>query len=187
MKTIYLAGPISGRPEKEYTLHFYKAADEIRRRIQMEELENDVTLFNPVPYCKIQVDPGAPWHACMRHCLSRLALCDGIGLLQGWRGSIGARFELHIAVRLNIPVVYVEPPVRREDIMTQFPIDLTRYYQLRYLQGIQDGFSEDFAEDRALTETVHRYLDPHGFEYLNEPGADGPRSETSKEENHGTV
>jgi hypothetical protein len=182
MKTIYLAGPVSGRSEKEYTLHFYKAADEIRRRLQMEDLGQEVQVFNPVPSCKVKLEPGAPWHACMRHCVSQLALCDGIGLLQGWRGSIGARFELDIAVRLKIPVVYVEPPVRCEDIATLFPCDLARYYQLRYLQGVQDGFDETFAEDRALAETVHRYLDPYGFEYL-----DGPRSETSEEEQNGTV
>jgi hypothetical protein len=179
MKTVYLSGPVSGRPEKEYFAHFRGVADEISRRAAAEGLE--VNTFNPVPYCKVRVEPGAPWHEYLRRCVSRLALCDGIALLQGWEASRGARLELDLADKLKIPVVYIEPPVEAGGF-SRFPAELNRYLQARYEQGIGGGFNEEFAEECALYETANRYLGPYGFEYL-----DGPGPEISKEGNNGTV
>jgi hypothetical protein len=189
MKLIYLAGPVSGRSEKECTLHFYKAADEIHRRIQLEGLDREVDTFNPIPYCKVQVGPDAPWHQYMRHCVSNLAICDGIGLLQGWEDSEGARLELELAGRLKIPVVYIEAPVGTLSDLIRISahsrpayVELAQYLNDRLEKWYKDSYNAEDAEERALVETINRYLDPYGFEYL-----DGPRSETSKEEQNGTV
>jgi hypothetical protein len=179
MKTIYLSGPVSGRSEREYSLHFYKVADEIYRRAGIEGLA--IETFNPVPHCRVYVEPGAPWHECMRICVSQLARCDGIALLQGWESSRGARLELELADTLKIPVVYIEPPFGAEDL-ARLPGELDRYHLVRCARCLEDGFSEEFAEDRALAETANRYLDPHGFEYL-----DGPEPVIAKEGNDGEV
>jgi hypothetical protein len=127
------------------------------------------------------VRPDAPWHKYMRRCIPRLARCDGIALLRGWEASRGALLELDLADRLNIPVVYIEPPLDI-DGLSRFPDELNRYFQNRYIQCIQGGYSEEFAEECALYETANRYLDPYGFEYL-----DGPRPEITKEGSNGTV
>jgi hypothetical protein len=179
MKTIYLSGPISGRDEKEYTLHFYKVADEIFRRIGLEGLGIDT--FNPVPCGKECVGSGAAWHEYMRYSISRLARCDGIALLRGWEASRGARLELDLADKLKIPVVYLEPPVNVEGF-SRFPAELNRYFQARCEQCIARGYNEEFSEECALYETANRYLDPHGFEYL-----DGPEPVIVKEGNNGTL
>jgi hypothetical protein len=179
MKTIYLSGPISRRSEKEYPLHFYKAADDIYRRAALENLE--INIFNPVHYCKETVRDGAPWHEYMRRCVSLLAGCDGIALLQGWENSRGARLELNLADALKIPVVYIEPPFDI-DGPDRFPGEVVRYFEARYARCIQKGYNEHFSEDLALHETANRYLDPHGFEYL-----DGPEPEITKEEYDGAI
>jgi hypothetical protein len=180
MKTIYLSGPISGRDEKEYTLHFYKAADEIFRRAGIEGLE--IKTFNPVPCCKVCVGADASWHEYMRYCVARLAASDGIALLQGWEKSRGARLELELADALKIPVVYIEPPLDIEDDLSRFPAELRRYHIARHARCLENGFNDAFAEDCALAETVNRYLDPHGFEYI-----DGPAPVTVKEGNNGEI
>jgi hypothetical protein len=180
MKTVYLSGPVSGRPEKEYSEHFYRAGGEIRRRAAADR-PGMIAAFNPVPYRKAKTEPGAPWHECMRYCVSRLAQCDGIALLQGWENSRGARLELDLADKLKIPVVYIEPPVNVEGF-SRFPAELNRYFQARYEQRIGQGYKEEFSEECALYETANRYLDPHGFEYL-----DGQEPEIVKEGNNGTL
>jgi hypothetical protein len=111
----------------------------------------------------------------MRLCVAQLVSCDGIALLQGWENSRGARLELELADTLRIPVVYVEPPFCAEDL-ARLPDELDRYNLTRYALCLKDGFSEEFSEDRALAETANRYLDPHGFEYL-----DGPEPVITKE------
>jgi hypothetical protein len=169
MKTIYLAGPISGRPSEEYVLHFDDVAGELRRRIAADSL--DIAVFNPVGYCDGVVDDGSPWHVYMRACIAQLATCDGIGLLQGWDKSRGALLELNTAIQLNIPVVYIEPPLSAFDLYTFFGNDPVREPYRYYCQRLREleTINPDTAEDRAIVETVNRYLDPHGFEYIEEP------------------
>ncbi|MDR0878960.1 MAG: DUF4406 domain-containing protein [Treponema sp.] len=162
MKTIYLAGPVSGRPREEYMLHFDDAAGEIRRRIAANKL--DITVFNPAGYCEGVVEDGSPWHVYMRACIEKLARCDGIGLLQGWERSRGALLEHELACTLKIPVVYVEAPVDFLTLSHPFEEELINYFAARFSRLQAGGVSEDTALDRAAFETCHRYLDPHGFE-----------------------
>jgi hypothetical protein len=176
MKQIYLSGPVTGRPEEECARHFSGIAGEIRWRAGTAAVEATVP-FDPVSYCRAKVSPGAPWHEYMRRCIPRLAGSDGIALLQGWEKSRGARLELDLADKLKIPLVYIEPPVDI-DGLSRFPAELNQYFQARYVRCLQRGYTEEFSEECALYETANRYLDPHGFEYLDEP---------SKEENHGQI
>jgi hypothetical protein len=179
-KRIYLCGPASGRPGEECAYQFDAAAAEIRRRAEKEGL--GTSAFDPVRYCKARIERGAPWHIFMRACLPRLIECGGIGLLQGWEKSRGARLEHFVAGELKIPVVYLEPPVDAFALSLLHSGgrsgELARYFQSRYAQCVRKGYSEEFSEECAAYETANRYLDPHGFEYLDEP---------SKEENYGQV
>ena len=176
MKQIYLSGPVTGRPEEEYVRHFSGIADEIRRRAGAAAVEA-VVPFDPVSYCRAKAGPTAPWHEYMRRCIPRLAGSDGIALLRGWEKSCGALLELDLADKLKIPLVYIEPPVDIDGLFC-FPAELNRYFQARYARCIGMGYSEEFSGECAVYETANRYLDPHGFEYLDEP---------SKEENYGQV
>jgi hypothetical protein len=168
MKYIYLAGPVSGRPYGEYVQHFDHVADEIRRRT----MDLDITPFNPVRYCSTRVEKGAPWHDFMRVCISHLIECDGVGLLQGWERSRGARLELELAGKLKIPVVYIEPPVDSLHIFTiqgqnnSNSSDILSYHEKCVERFEREGSDNDLANSRAIIETANRYLDPHGFEYI---------------------
>jgi hypothetical protein len=179
MSFIYLAGPVSGRPEQEYIPHFDRVADEIRRNAG----GLNIVPFNPARWCR---DSGpaakdAPWHLFMRACLPRLADSDGIGLLQGWEKSRGARLEYFISQELKIPVVYLEPPIDDFGLAllhsSGLADELFRYFRRRVIDNSREQ-DLDTAIDRAVAETANRYLDPYGFEYLDE---------SSKEEPHGQV
>jgi hypothetical protein len=169
MKYIYLSGPISGRSREEYAAHFTKVGWEIESRALDEDL--GVRAFNPVSYCDIKVEDGSPWHIYMRTCIGKLVECDGIGLLQGWEKSRGAITELNLAIDLHIPIVYIEPPLTALGLYMFFghePGHEIYDYYLRRLYDLET-INPDTAEDRALVETANRYLDPHGFEYIEKP------------------
>jgi hypothetical protein len=180
MKQIYLAGPVSGRPIGEYTNHFDRTAETISERAPKDCPY--IGVFNPVRYCAGLREKDAPWHLFMRACLPRLAECDDIGLLQGWEKSRGARLEYFVAGELKIPVVYLEPPVDAFALSLMRSNghfdELTRYFQTRYSRCIQRGYNGEFSEECAVYETANRYLDPYGFEYLDDP---------FREENYGQI
>lgn len=93
MKRIYLSGPMTGIPERNFPA-FNAEADRLRA------LGYDVV--NPVD---INPDPATPWHECLRHDLAALLTCDALALLPGWQGSTGAHLEMHVAHRIAMPIV----------------------------------------------------------------------------------
>jgi hypothetical protein len=148
VKNIYLCGPVSGRPLKEARKHFEAVEEEIRRKSACRGAETGTV--NPVRLCP----PGLDWYGAMRFCIGELVRCDGIALLRGWQFSKGAAVELKLARDLRIPVVYAEPPPDypgTEELFAAAPE--TR----RYCRARPDGAKE------ALS---NRYLDPYGFEYI---------------------
>jgi hypothetical protein len=50
MKYIYLAGPVSGRPEKECLKHFDDVVLKITNKVRHETL--DIETVNPVRFCE---------------------------------------------------------------------------------------------------------------------------------------
>jgi len=161
MKHIYLCGPVSGRDGQEAAGHFYKVEKSIRRS---NDLSSMICTSNPMRFCPPDLD----WQQAMKICVGEMVRCGGIALLQGWQRSRGAAIELKLAQDLHIPVVYVEPPldfISLSELFTAAPETL-RYYNARLSQFQREGVEELLAEDRAIAELANRYLDPHGFEYI---------------------
>jgi hypothetical protein len=163
MKQIYLCGPISKRPLKEVAPHFFTVEQEIRRKMSLNGILADVS--NPVRFCQ----PDLEWYEAIKACIGNLVRCDGIALLQGWQQSRGAALEMKLAQEMRIPVVYVEPPLEGEGLAELFIAapEAMRYYSSRAEQFRREGAPEAIANERALVELANRYLDPHGFEYIN--------------------
>jgi len=171
MKTIYVCGPVSGRPEQEYKDHFEK----VQVALVQTAAAEGIALGTISPTSLATKD--TPWEAALKICIRHLVDCDGIAVLQGWEHSKGCLFELEIAGRLRIPVVYIEPPVDECGVaeFTNHPLysDIIRYYKKRYFQVEEEITTPDQLVgmrnpgDIALVETVNRYLDPHGFEYID--------------------
>jgi hypothetical protein len=55
---------------------------------------------------EINVDPSSGWVTCMRKDIAELVTCDALALLPGWGKSRGATLEHHIAVALEMPVLF---------------------------------------------------------------------------------
>lgn len=92
MNRIYLSGPMSGLPDRNFPIFNSVAA---RLRSLGFEVVNP-TDFNP---------DGELWRSCLRRSISDLMTCDTIALLEGWSGSDGSFLELSIANRLGITAV----------------------------------------------------------------------------------
>jgi len=162
MKSIYIAGPITGRPWVFASDHFHN--NERRIRSAARESKIEIAIHNPVDICL----PSYGWQTAMRHCIRELTCCHGIAMLQGWQKSKGAAIELKLAQDLHIPAVYIEPPVSFMDISELFIAapETLRYYNARLSQFQREGVEESLAESRATAELANRYLDPYGFEYI---------------------
>jgi hypothetical protein len=160
---VYLCGPVSGRPRAEAIAHFKNVELEIRRRAKDTNLL--ICIGNPMRICR----GGLDWHVAMRVCGGELARCDGIALLQGWKQSKGAMLEFRLARELHIPVVYIEVSDDFDYLQQIFDAvpEALLYYNARLWQSLAEWVEQPLAEERAEAELLHRYLDPHGFEYIN--------------------
>jgi hypothetical protein len=164
MKTIYLSGPISGRPYEEYAAHFSRVENNIREKSRIAG--TGILTVNPVRLCTIN-GKDAPWIMNMKTCLRELFWCSGIALLAGWEDSRGANIETRLACELHIPIVHIEPPLTAPDLIS-ISGSLSGCDLIRYLARRENAYTrEDTINPRAVYETVHRYLDPHGFEYID--------------------
>ena len=99
MKTIYLAGPMSGLPDLNFAAFHARAAE-------LRAMGNEV--INPA---EITPDKELSWKQCMRTDIAALVFCDGIELLPGWEKSNGANLEFHIAQRLGLEISFAPQPV----------------------------------------------------------------------------
>ena len=94
---VYIAGRISGLPEKEYKANFLRGVDRARK-LGVESRH----IINPSKYT---IDFGE-WNEYMKLCLSKLLECDTIFMLEDYKESKGAKFELLTAETLGLNVVY---------------------------------------------------------------------------------
>lgn len=99
MKRIYIAGPMTGKPDLNFPLFHREAA-----RLRAEGWQ----VVNPA---EINPDPGAGWLPCMRADIKQLVDCEAILMLPGWEWSRGASLEHHIAQRLEMRVIYIQAEV----------------------------------------------------------------------------
>ena len=93
---IYIAGPMTGLPDNNYSA-FHDAAARLRKRAW--HVENPAE--NPTPH----VDATCSWTAYMRMGVSQLMTCHAIYLLPGWQQSKGASLEYMVAQQLGL-VIY---------------------------------------------------------------------------------
>ena len=94
MKRIYISGPMTGLPEKNFPA-FNAEANRLRA------LGFDVV--NPVDVTPNEAE--LTWHECMRSDLAALLTCDTLALLDGWQQSSGAHLEMHVAHRVGMEIV----------------------------------------------------------------------------------
>ena len=93
----YLAGPMSGIPEYNYPA-FAMAASTWRNA--GHEVLNPAENFNG--------DTSREYREYMRADLDMLLKAEAVALLPGWDQSKGARFELHVAQLLGLPIYSAE-------------------------------------------------------------------------------
>lgn len=91
---IYIAGPMTGISEFNHPAFHAKAA---------ELLDSGVEVFNPAVN---GLPATADWAEHMRVDIRALTQCTHIYMLEGWKGSRGARLEHHIAHELGMVILY---------------------------------------------------------------------------------
>lgn len=96
---IYISGPITG-------LDMETVKENFRRADQMLNALGFDTVNPVVAQPEVQ---GKPWLEYMRDDIKLLVDCDGIFMLDGWRGSKGAPVERDLAKGLGLKVLYDTP------------------------------------------------------------------------------
>jgi hypothetical protein len=95
-KTIYIAGPITGKPNYNQVAFLYA-----KTKLQAKGYE----VISPLEI----VEPGQlPWESYMKKDIPILIDCDEVYMLKGWNKSKGAALEHSLALNLNIPITYEE-------------------------------------------------------------------------------
>jgi len=118
---LYLSGPMSGRQNLNIE-QFDRVAAALR------SWGHEVV--SPAEFVQnLEADPSAPATAgeratYLRKDIFELSRCDGIYLMQGWRRSIGANLELHIAQIMGLTVTTHDSwPLLDEPVPDRFMID----------------------------------------------------------------
>ena len=88
---LYISGPITG--VSNYQENFIKAEAVLKRA--------GYEVINP---CVVVLAENATWEAYMKADIPLMLTCDGVAVLPGWEDSTGARLEVDIAQRLNMPI-----------------------------------------------------------------------------------
>ncbi len=88
---VYLAGPMTGLPGKNYPA-FHAAAARLRAR--------GFTVISPAEINS----PDATWEDSMRICIPALLTCDIVALIRGWEDSKGTRLEVINAAAFKMPL-----------------------------------------------------------------------------------
>lgn len=94
MTRIYLAGPMSNKPDLNYPLFH---AEAFRLRALGYEVANPAE--NPEPPC-------GTWQGYMRMAIAQLVTCDMIALLPDWQDSRGTMVELGLSHKLGLRIVH---------------------------------------------------------------------------------
>lgn len=96
MSAVYIAGPMTGRPDFNYPA-FDEAEVALRAAGHSPINPTSTEARNPTP------GTAQPWQWYMRHAIKLVADADGIALLPEWESSRGARLEFQIAEALGLP------------------------------------------------------------------------------------
>src|ERR1041385_5525529 len=99
---LYLAGGMTGYPEKNFPM-FHKVAAQLRRKRHTvwSPAEADISIgFDPV----MNFDNKQMGYF-MKYELPIVCSSDAVAVLPGWEKSLGANLEVHVARICNIPVV----------------------------------------------------------------------------------
>lgn len=87
---LYLSGPVSNMPDLNRA-----AFAEAQAALEAAGYE----VINP-----LNLSGATDWHDCMRDDIKALMDCGGVAVLDGWERSRGAKIEVSLATRLDMPV-----------------------------------------------------------------------------------
>ena len=99
MKTVYIAGKVTGLPIHEVTMKFgyYKK--------QIEALGYNV--INPLEIVSNEGNGWhTPWDVAMRICLKHMMTADIVLMMTCWQNSTGATVEHQLATVVCLPIMY---------------------------------------------------------------------------------
>jgi len=108
MKTIYIAGPMSGIAQLNFPAFNAEAA---RLRALGHAVINPAEINGDDPEAVAAMSAvglAQHWRNCMRADITALMTCDAISMLPGWEHSKGATIEHYNARSLGFDVIFAE-------------------------------------------------------------------------------
>lgn len=97
---LYVCGPMTGFENFNYDAFNLAAA---HLRLSGYEVENPADAEGENTTGEPQL-----WHWYMRRAITKLMLCDGIALLDGWEASKGAQIEVNLAYNLGMELRHID-------------------------------------------------------------------------------
>jgi uncharacterized protein DUF4406 len=106
IKTVYLAGPMSGKPSANFPT-FFRAAVNLRERgYEVVSPAEEDEKAGIIPEIAEHVQPcGRLWVTRLKYDLNIISRVDAVVVLPGWTGSCGAQLEVAVAKILEKPVL----------------------------------------------------------------------------------
>lgn len=91
----YIAGKIGNLSPDDYKPKFERAAQVLLS-----------TGYVPVIPYQLDHKPDSEWEDYMKTDIAAMLGCDAVYALNNWRSSKGARIEIGLAIKLNIPIIF---------------------------------------------------------------------------------
>lgn len=115
-KTVYVSGPIAGKPDGNKKL-FESARRYLLTRpgVVKVHIPHDITPWHHLGDCppSYATNEGHSAACHLRADLQVMLGCDEVYLLPGWEASVGARLELQVAAACGLPVHFLKPEITR--------------------------------------------------------------------------
>lgn len=103
---IYIAGPMTGRPDWNFPAFFEteEKLKELGYEVVNPAHNDGTTLEEALANSGSTNSPSKSWGYYMRRDLPHVLSVDAICVLEGWRDSKGASLEVHVAEALGLPI-----------------------------------------------------------------------------------
>lgn len=148
MIDIYLASPYSHKSEEVKHKRFL-----IINKYAAKLMREGNIVFSPISHSHpIAIDHKLPgdWEYWQKSCEAFVSVCKSMVVLKldGWEVSTGVQAEIKLAQELNIPITYIEPPMRTLKTKQEIYLELGLGNVVTWVDNFGDNRNYSFKEGK---------------------------------------